>query len=295
MLSEGGTPVESLYNLIHCHTAALYGVLYSSPWFFIDYWSFVHFGSGLSLMVAARALRMRRVWGMVLALLVAYEVLELAFIYLAIRVFLPESIPDQVTDIVVGLLGCALASLPWNRTRETFRDAVAAVTIALVWVWGYGYAYNIPSLNSPHVNWWALLLWSGGLFGVLRLFRRLKNTGKGDLAAVATVWAVSLAALLFLEYLGYQVLGIQETGGHPPLIFNLIHGTAVLKVWYLFSAPLTILAVRGGSLLFPRLTPRRPARDALPQVGESADTVSEVREVKPAFSEGIEPQPGIDF
>lgn len=36
-------------------------------------------------------------------------------------------------------------------------------------------------------------------------------------------------------------------------------------------------------------------RDAHPQVVELADTVSEVREVKHAYREGIEPQPGIDF
>lgn len=36
-------------------------------------------------------------------------------------------------------------------------------------------------------------------------------------------------------------------------------------------------------------------RDAHPAVVELADTVSEVREVKHAYREGIEPQPGIDF
>jgi cob(I)alamin adenosyltransferase len=37
------------------------------------------------------------------------------------------------------------------------------------------------------------------------------------------------------------------------------------------------------------------ARDAHPQVIELAHTVSEVREIKHAFREGIEPQPGIDY
>ena len=36
-------------------------------------------------------------------------------------------------------------------------------------------------------------------------------------------------------------------------------------------------------------------RDAHPQVVELADTVSEIKEVKHAFSKGIEPQPGIDY
>ena len=36
-------------------------------------------------------------------------------------------------------------------------------------------------------------------------------------------------------------------------------------------------------------------RDAHPQVIELADTVSEVREIKHAFRQNIEPQPGIDY
>jgi cob(I)alamin adenosyltransferase len=36
-------------------------------------------------------------------------------------------------------------------------------------------------------------------------------------------------------------------------------------------------------------------RDAHPQVIESADTVSEINEIKHAYRKGIEPQPGIDY
>jgi cob(I)alamin adenosyltransferase len=36
-------------------------------------------------------------------------------------------------------------------------------------------------------------------------------------------------------------------------------------------------------------------RDAPPQVIEAADTVSEILEIKHAFRQGIEPQPGIDY
>ncbi len=36
-------------------------------------------------------------------------------------------------------------------------------------------------------------------------------------------------------------------------------------------------------------------RDAAPEVMELADTVSEIREIKHAYRQGIEPQPGIDY
>jgi cob(I)alamin adenosyltransferase len=36
-------------------------------------------------------------------------------------------------------------------------------------------------------------------------------------------------------------------------------------------------------------------RDVHPQVLELADTVSEIKEIKHAYRQGIEPQPGIDY
>jgi cob(I)alamin adenosyltransferase len=36
-------------------------------------------------------------------------------------------------------------------------------------------------------------------------------------------------------------------------------------------------------------------RDAHPLVVELADTVSEIKEIKPAYRQGVEPQPGIDY
>jgi cob(I)alamin adenosyltransferase len=45
----------------------------------------------------------------------------------------------------------------------------------------------------------------------------------------------------------------------------------------------------------PRVHLILTGRDAHPQVIALADTVSEVREIKHAYQEGIEPQPGIDY
>ena len=101
--------MEKLYFLIRTNTAGLYHVLYSSPLFFIDYWSFVHLLSGFFLMGLARRLRVKRRWALLLTILLGYEVLEIAFIYASVRLFLPETFPDQVTDIVVGLAGAWVA------------------------------------------------------------------------------------------------------------------------------------------------------------------------------------------
>ncbi len=45
----------------------------------------------------------------------------------------------------------------------------------------------------------------------------------------------------------------------------------------------------------PRLHLVLTGRNAHPQVIELADTVSEIREIKHAYRQGIEPQPGIDY
>jgi len=62
-----------------------------------------------------------------------------------------------------------------------------------------------------------------------------------------------------------------------------------------------ILIPFGGELVSAilRQTPLlhlvRTGRDAHPQVIELADTVSEIREIKHAYRQGIEPQAGIDY
>lgn len=99
--------MEALYHFIRENTEELYVTVFRSRFFFIDYWSFVHFWSGVFLIAVALRLGLgrRQRWIVTMGILVGYEVLELAFAYLAIGIFLPETLPDQVTDLVVGALG----------------------------------------------------------------------------------------------------------------------------------------------------------------------------------------------
>lgn len=244
--------MEPLYYFIHEHTAGLYKIIFSSPFFFIDYWSFIHFGSGVSLMLAARVLKLKRIWSSIFLILFAYELLELAFIFLSVRIFKPETLPDQVTDIVIGLLGALfgarLSALPFRAlivrllewlSRGRRLDLLTATLLACVWVWYYGYHYNFDFLNSPCVNWWAFTLWSSGLFVTIRLYRYLRRS-LGIPASTAATWLLILAATFAIEYFGYSVLRIRETGGYPPLFLDMIHGTPLLKFCYLVAAPTAI-------------------------------------------------------
>jgi cob(I)alamin adenosyltransferase len=78
-------------------------------------------------------------------------------------------------------------------------------------------------------------------------------------------------------------------GGYDILILDEINNAVKLKLVDLEQV-LEILASK-PPLMHLVLT----GRDAHPQVLELADTASEVHELKHAFRQGIEPQPGIDY
>lgn len=92
-------------------TAPLYTVIYGNAIFFIDYWSFVHFTSGAVVFSALTALRFKRRWLILFLLLLLYELIEITTIFVALDLFRPETLKDQVTDILVGGLGAAAAHL----------------------------------------------------------------------------------------------------------------------------------------------------------------------------------------
>ena len=85
------------------------------------------------------------------------------------------------------------------------------------------------------------------------------------------------------------VHGKMASGNYDILILDEINNACQLKLVELAQVvailrakpPLTHLVLTG--------------RDAPAEVIELADTVSEVREIKHAFRQGIEPQPGIDY
>jgi hypothetical protein len=72
------------------------------------------------------------------------------------------------------------------------------------------------------------------------------------------VWFACLSATLIIEFVGYKVLRIREMGGHPPLVFGLVHGTPLLKFCYFFAAPIAI----GSVALVKKILSRMPFCEA---------------------------------
>lgn len=233
--------LQDLYKLILAKTDFLYTVIIQTPFFFFDIWSIVHFFSGGILMLVLAARRISRPFFVLLLLLFLYELVEIEFTYLAINVFRPEILLDQVTDIWVGLLGgFAAVRLRRGSTSPVVRDLAVAVSVSGAWVAYYGYRYNVAFLNSRGINWWAFLWWAAGLFAILRFFGRLQDAVCPWWLAMTATWAAYAAVLVAVEYVGYVLLGIREMHGEPPLAFGVIHGTPALKLYYSVAAPLAV-------------------------------------------------------
>lgn len=235
--------LQDLYKLILEKTDFLYTVLVRTPFFFLDIWSIVHFFTGGILLLVFAARRVSRPVFLLFLLLFLYELVEIEFTYLAIDVFRPEILLDQVTDVWVGVLGgfVALRIRGWlGVPGPIVRDLAIAVTVSAVWVAFYGYRYNVALLNSRGINWWAFLWWAVGLFAILRFFGLLRNAASPWWLAIAATWAAYAAILVAVEYIGYALLGIRELHGESPLAFGVIHGTPALKLYYAVAAPLAI-------------------------------------------------------
>jgi len=256
------------------NTAWLYTRIYENDLLFLDLWSLAHLWSGFAVMASLLALGIRRRWFWLAALLLGYELLELAFIYRAFHVFRPETLKDQATDMVVGLLGGAVAlslrawyqRMPRASTRQAllrhFTAVLVALTIAFEWVGNYGYRYDRSAFNSAGLNWWAFLLWSAGLFGIAQAYAGFERRMSHRWAPLGSTAALYLVGLFVVEYLGYVTLQIREVGhgAGRALAFGLVHGTPALHVAYLAAPLFGSLAFVGARAVLCRAFEREPLR-----------------------------------
>ena len=189
--------------------------------------------------------------------LFSWEFLEISFIYLSIHAFKPETIPDQLTDIIIGYAGGSLGWLFWQYRHKAVMklcrrhtplqvELFVSCAMSFVWVGSYGYTYNVPFFNSPVLNWLAFLLWSSGLFATIRVYRFLSHRVRPFWIRIVLIWLTYFSILLFIEYLGYYVFEIRQVTAERPLLFGLIHGTVTLKVYYIIAG---ICAVMVSSAL----------------------------------------------
>lgn len=88
--------------------------LLDHSYLYIDVWSLVHITSGLILgLVLIRYMRAVYALATAVALILAYEVIELALVDV---LFVPETPVDTIWDVIVGFVGAFLAMrLTWKQ------------------------------------------------------------------------------------------------------------------------------------------------------------------------------------
>jgi hypothetical protein len=237
------------------HAHWLYTKIYQNEFFFFDLWSIVHCWSGFILYISLKALHAKKPLSILFWILFVYNVLEVLFIYFASNIFEPETIKDQFTDIIMGMLGGIIGFLilrfsSLNKNTkiwklDLFIIFLASITYAWLWVGFYRYDYNQEFYNSPGINMGAFVFWVLGAFATIwaSTLIRLSNIWLKWLV----VWAIYLVCLFIVEYFGFVILSLHESSkaNAQPLLFGLIHGTPVLHFVYVFSPFFTISIYKG--------------------------------------------------
>lgn len=199
------------------------------------------------LFVLLMVFRSKKIWLTLFSILVLFEVAEATFFIAVLKLFRPEKIVDVFNDIFIGMLGGYLIYCFFRRNKnkkhsELLAAFISGITIAFVWVGWYGYSYNIPFFNSPCLNWWAFCCWTIVGVAMIVVFKIIKNK-MNFILSLSVVWIIYIILLFTVEYLAYQILDFREiTNGATPLIFNIVHGTPIMHVFYT-TAPIYFISL----------------------------------------------------
>jgi hypothetical protein len=245
-------------------TSWLYTKIYQNNFLFFDLWSIVHFWSGFVILLLLQAFRLKPALLLLFIILFIYELAEILFLYFAFDLFRPETLKDQVTDMLVGLAGGLLSAWLLNYAMKQFHSRrylvlsgmmmLAASTYAFPWVGFYHYHYDIEAYNTGGgMNFYTYLTWTVAGFILLQVFYFLKK--QRFILRVLTTWSGYFIALLLFESITYHLMGIHENSleGASPLIFGLIHGTRVMHVFYMICPFLIMMLYGIGVWLLKRI------------------------------------------
>lgn len=247
--------MKEIVEAINHNTEWLYFKIFENKIFFIDLWSIIHFVTGMLLILLIDRLFSKNKWILLLFFLFSYEVVEISIRYVALNIFLPETIKDQFTDLIVGTLG---STIFYNLLLFTYRRKIqnsnsmlveyqiiffGSFSIAFIWVGFYDYKYNQEIFNSPGINYTALLLWWSGLCVFGKIYLYLKSIISKAYLSVVLSWGVYFFCLCLLEFFFYHILQVHEVGAseHKPMLFDIVHGTKTLHIFYLTVPLISIL------------------------------------------------------
>ena len=93
----------------------------NTQFIYIDFWSIVHFCSGLIFgLIFAVYYKKNQTWLIVFCLLLIYEIFERL---LDNVLFVPESLTDKVWDIIIGMSGFFISYLNLKKTKAKLTES----------------------------------------------------------------------------------------------------------------------------------------------------------------------------
>lgn len=185
--------IKEIVLLIRDNTEWLYTTIYQNKIFFIDFWSILHFLSGMLFIALICWISNKKIWLKLLLILLSYEIIEISLYFFSLEIFLPEILKDQVTDIFIGVLGGIfyyyLIKLYGKRVLSYLVTIVSAFLVSFIWVGSYGYKYNIEIFNTSGINIWAFILWFCAGLLVLFSYKFLFNSYKSELKKLTVIYS----------------------------------------------------------------------------------------------------------
>ncbi|MCX7874562.1 MAG: hypothetical protein N2321_00185 [Melioribacteraceae bacterium] len=248
---------------IRHNTDWLYYKIFETNFFFIDFWSFAHFTSGLLLFLILSYFNFKNKFIIISTILFFYELIEILIVFFTLNIFKPESIKDQFTDLFIGLFGALISKVLFNKIKSyepinkknlirTFSIVFVSIQISFWWVGSYGYTYNFSYLNSNGLNYFAFSGWCLFLIIIGFLFYFLKERNNNLINPIILTYLSYFIILFLIEYIAFYILGIKESSSKEklPLIFGLIHGTLILHIVYLLNPLFLLIGVKVINKLF---------------------------------------------
>lgn len=92
-------------------------VIVDNSYVYIDYWSMVHFSSGLILgIIFATYFRRKFSWLIVISIIIIYEVFE---VLLDGTLFVSETLVDKFWDVIIGMIGFFITYIIFSLYRKS--------------------------------------------------------------------------------------------------------------------------------------------------------------------------------
>lgn len=225
----------------------LYSIIFKYKWFYYDLWSFVYLWIGGIFFALLSAFSSKGKWLKLLLILSIFAFIENSISMKTLKLFESDRLLGIFNDIATGMIGGYFIYwfLKWKYTKKRSKWLalfISSITVSFLWVGFYGYRYSITFFNSPHINWWALTAWSGSGMIMIFVFNYLKDK-INYLWGVIITWLTYISLLVAVEYIAYHLISLREvTEGTTPLIFDIIHGSRIMHVYYT-TAPLYFIGM----------------------------------------------------